>query len=221
MFDSSVQSQTTNSDAIFVAMKLGSRINAISLLNINAYAIRIIVNDSTDGVVYDATLSGMDNDAVSDWYTYFFEPIIQRTDFVVTGLPPYGSATVNIILYNTGNTVACGGAVMGVYRTIGSTEFGAKVSITDYSVKSQDSFGNYTITQRAYSKKANFTVYMDSDLVDYTQTLLAGYRATPIVFVGEDVYGSTIVYGFYKNFEIEIGYIDGLSICSLEVEGLT
>jgi hypothetical protein len=39
------------------------------------------------------------------------------------------------------------------------------------------------------------------------------------VWVGSEEYASMIVYGFYKDFSIEISY-PTVSICSLEIEGL-
>lgn len=220
MFDQSVQSQTSNADAIMVAMKLGSLADAVTLLNIQGKGARIIVNDSVEGMVFDQTLDGINNDGVVDWWTYFFEPIIFKQDFAVVGLPPFINATVNVIVYNTGQTVYCGVATVGLSREIGDTQVNAKVGIQDYSVKTKDSFGNATITQRAYAKRANFTVYTESKTVDFLQNLLATYRATPVVYIGEMDFGATIIYGFYKNFDIDISYFDGLSVCSLEIEGL-
>lgn len=223
MFDQSVQSQTSNADAIMVAVKLGSIADTITMLNIQGKGARIIVRDPTDGVVFDEIVDGINNDGVVDWYTYFFEPIIFKSDFAVTGLPPYANATVNLIVYNTGNTVYCGVAAAGLSRNIGATQVNAKIGIQDYSVKTKDNFGNYTITQRAYAKRANFTIYCESKTVDFTVNLLATYRATPVVYIGEvgDGFGSTIIYGFYKNFDVDFGYMDSLSVITLELDGLT
>ena len=221
MFDTSVQSQTNNTDAIMVAVKAGSPIDSVGLLNLVGKAIRVIVNDSTDGTVYDKTVSLESVLGVIDWYAYFFEPINPTTDVALTNLPRYGSATTNIIIYNTGSTVACGAAIMGLVASVGDTEFGAKVGIQDYSTKTQDTFGNYTIVKRAYNKRANYTVYIESKTVDFLQNILATHRATPLIYIGSDSYGAMIIYGYYKNFEIEIGYFDGQSICTIEIHGLT
>jgi hypothetical protein len=40
------------------------------------------------------------------------------------------------------------------------------------------------------------------------------------LWIGTEEYESTIVYGFYKNFDILIAYPEH-SECSLEIEGLT
>jgi hypothetical protein len=57
--------------------------------------------------------------------------------------------------------------------------------------------------------------------VDDLQRTLAGYRATPVVWVGTDAgFSSMIIYGFFKNFTISITYPNN-STCSIEVEGLS
>lgn len=221
MFDSSVTSQTSNANSIDVSLDTVGRVDSVALINIDAAEIHIVMTDATEGVVYDETLSGVSVDGIDDMYDYFFEPINRITDLALTDLPPYANSTLDITLTETGGTAYCGGCVVGQSLEIGDTEVGARIGVQDYSIKQRDSFGNYTILQRAFNKRANYTIHLESTLVDKLQNVLASYRATPIVYIGSGNYGSTIVYGFYKSFEIEIGYLDGMSVCSLEVEGLT
>jgi len=96
----------------------------------------------------------------------------------------------------------------------------AKVGIQDYSIKQRDTFGNYTILQRAFNKKADFTVYIENSAVDSVVNLLSDYRATPTVYVGSSSFGSTIIYGFYKDFSVDIAY-PTKSVCTISLEGLT
>jgi len=63
-------------------------------------------------------------------------------------------------------------------------------------------------------------VWIKGTEVDLVKRLLSQYRATPIVYIGADAYASTILYGYYKDFSIDIAY-PTISICSLELEGLT
>lgn len=222
MFDNSVQSQTTNADSIEVDIEPGtSVIDAVGLINIDAVSVELTVTDPLEGVVYAKTLSGISTDGITDLYAFFFEPIQRITDIAVTDLPPYASATLKVKLIEAGGTPKCGGCIVGQVLAVGDTEFGARVGIQDYSIKQRDSFGNYNIVERAFNKRANFTIHLESKLVDKLQNVLASYRATPIVYLGSGSYGASILYGFYKSFEIEIGYVDGMSVATLEIEGLT
>ena len=220
MFDDSVQAQTTNADSIAVVLTSPSRIDSVAVLNISAASARVTMTDAAEGVVYDNTVNLTSDSGITDWWAYFFEPIIRTIDLALTDLPPYAGAALAITLTDTGATAACGECVVGLSRDIGTVEQGAKVGIQDYSVKEQDTFGNFTILERAFAKRANFTVWLASSLTDALQNLLSTYRATPIVYVGSDTYNSTIVYGFYKDFSVEIAYPND-SICTIEIEGLT
>ena len=80
--------------------------------------------------------------------------------------------------------------------------------------------GNYTILPRAFNKYANESFYVQNSLVDYLQSRLSKYRATPIVYVGNTAFGATIIYGFYKDFNIAIAY-PTQSLCTMNLEGLT
>lgn len=220
MFDTSVTSQTSKADHIDVTVQGEGRINALALINISAIGANVIMTDAIDGVVYDQTFSLVSTAGITNWYSYFFEPIVRLTDLVVLDMPPYSSPEVRVYLQESGETVAVGVMVLGFQVDVGGTQYGAGVGIQDYSVKTQDTFGNYTILERAFRKRATFTVFVERGKVDQLQKLLAEYRATPMVYIGSELYGATIVYGFYKDFNIAIARATE-SICTIELEGLT
>lgn len=220
MFDKSVTSQTTNPDSIQVEVRSRGRAISIAVLNASAKDVQVEVVDPVDGVVHDHTYSLVSPSGVDDWYDYFFEPIVRLQDLVITDLPSYASPTVRVTLSGQDELVKCGALVIGPIVNFGETQYGAEVGIRDFSRKEQDDFGNYTIVERAYSKRATYPLYLPAVKVDAFQQFLANLRATPVVFIGADEYSSTAVYGFYVDFNIEIAYMQ-YSVCSIEVEGLT
>jgi hypothetical protein len=127
--------------------------------------------------------------------------------------------SISVTITAISGSAKLGACIIGLTKTLGDTQYGASVGIQDYSVKTRDSWGNYTILERAYNKRANFTVNVDNNGVDRLENILSGYRATPILYIGADDYGSTAVLGFYKDFSIAIGYFS-YSVCTIEVEGL-
>ena len=220
MFDTSVQSQTTNADSIDVSLLVNERANAVALLNISAASVHITMTDAIDGVVYDQIYSLVSDSGITDWYAYFYEPIVRKNDFTVTDLPSYVNATLDVVLTATGETVACGGLITGLQRYLGATQYGASTGITDYSVKEQDAFGNYSILERAFRKRADMSLFVDNVFIDQLQIILSGLRATPTLYIGTEEYANTIIYGYYKDFNINVTYTNN-SICTLELEGLT
>jgi hypothetical protein len=219
MFDQSPQSQTTRADNIDVTLTPGARIDTLALQNVSAASVQVTMTDLVEGVVYDETFAMISDSGITDWWAYFFEPIVRVTELQVEDLPPYATATLDVTLTATGETVACGLCVIGLSRDIGKTQWGAGVGIQDYSVKQVDDFGNATVVQRAYSKRANFSMLVPWGQVDQLQVLLASYRATPTLYIGDPDYTSTAVYGYFRDFNMEIAYPD-VSLCTLEIEGL-
>lgn len=222
MFDGSVQSQTTNANSIEVELQSPMRVDSVALLNLDAASVTVTMTDAIDGEVFDETYSLVSPSGIIDWYSYFFEPIERLSDILVTGLPPYANAVVAVSLDDAGGTARCGALVFGQSREIGATQYGASVGILDYSRKERDAFGNFVVVERAFANRADFTVWVEKGLTDQVKNLLSGYRATPIVYVGSEdpQYASTIVYGFFRDFSLELSYPTH-SICSLSIEGLT
>lgn len=220
MFDGSVTSQTSNPESIEVTIQTTGRIDSVALLNVDAAEVTVTMTDSVEGVVFNETFSLVSPSGIIDWYAYFFEPIERLADLYVGDMPPYAGAEIDVVLDGAGSTAKCGGLVLGLSKQIGETIYGSGVGIIDYSRKTTDTFGNFSVVERAFSKRANFTVNVPIGLTDQVQVLLSRYRAEPIVYVGSDRFGATLVYGFYKDFNVEIEN-PSYSVCNLQIEGLT
>lgn len=220
MFDQGVATQTVNLNSIDVTLKATGRVNGLVLLNIAAASVQVIVTDAVEGEVYNRTISLISTAGINNWYSYFFEPVVRYADQVVLDMPAYYAPTVRVILSAPGETVKAGALLLGLQVDVGGTQYGAGVGIQDYSVKTQNAFGDYTILERAFRKRASFTVWVEAGKVDQLHSLLAEFRATPTVYIGSDLYAAMIVYGFYKDFNIAIAYARE-SICTIELEGLT
>ena len=64
------------------------------------------------------------------------------------------------------------------------------------------------------------TLVLATDAIDDIHRSLAALRATPVLWIGSESFESLTVYGFYKEFSIDIAY-PTVSYCSLTIEGLT
>ncbi len=228
-FDQSISSQTTNADTIVNVITAEGIVDSVVFLNVDAVSYTITQTDITDGVVVNTTGSLVADSGILDWWAWSFEPVIRITDKVISGLLPYANSAVSITLTDTGGTPKCGGMIVGLSKDVSyvsdagnhvGTELGIKVGTQDYSVKQRSDFGDYTILERGFSKRANWSVFVESTYVDALQNLLASYRATPVVYVGSGDYGSSIIYGFYKDFDVDIAY-HTKSVCTISLEGLT
>jgi hypothetical protein len=219
IFDGMLTSQTVNGGSIDVTLYPIEPIDTVALLNSSAVSARIVVTDASAGTVYDQTHSLVDPAGVQDWYAYFYEPTGRAADFVVTDIPRYANAAVRIVL-SSPDYARCGEVVLGRAKDIGYTSYGASVGVQDYSIKQQNAWGDYEIVERPYAKRGEFRIEMPNAGVDALQAMLAAYRSEPVLYIGSEEFGSTLLYGFYKDFAVDIAY-PSFSVCTLSVEGLT
>lgn len=224
MFNQSLTSQTEQQKEIVVSIDLVGRNDSVALLNIEADSIQIVLEDAIDEVIYDSgVVSMLDPAGVDDWYQFFFEPIEWKTDYALIGqaaMPLYANAALTVTLSRPNGTARCGALVVGMSKYLGATQYGVGIGIEDYSLKQTDAFGNVTIVERAHANIADFQLWVDNTQVDTLVKLLAGYRATPIYWVGTEQHTSTHVYGYFRDFDVGISY-PTTSICSLSIRGLT
>jgi hypothetical protein len=187
-----------------------------------AYSATITVRDGVAGPIVFTKTQALDATLITDWFEYFFELSVPKPDLIVTGIPPYHNAHVTVTLTGTtGVTVKCGVFLAGFTYDLGATNYGASAGIIDYSKKDTDEFGNTAFVRRAYSKRLSAKLDVPNTKLNKIQYVLAELRATPSAWMGTNEFGydPLTVYGFYKDFSIEVQYADW-SACSLEIEGL-
>lgn len=216
MFDSVVGTETTATSSITVTLTPG-RCDALALLEVTAANVHVAMVVGAE-TVYDRTVDLLDNSVVTDWYSYFFEPEVRANYLVITDLPVFGEGVITITITGSG-TVACGLCVVGLQSSLGSLLRSPSVGINDYSRKSADDFGNTILVKRSYSKRLGARLVLDNNDVDRVVRVLAGLRATPVVWIGSEYFDALVVYGFYKDFDVDIAY-PNVSYCSLTIEGM-
>lgn len=223
MFDESVGTVTSGASPLVVVLRPGTSIGGAPLLEMAGRLARIVMKDTPGGtVVYDRTVD-LDGTIIADVYDWFFAEYEPLTDVVLTDLPgQYPNSELTLTITNSGSNAAIGAFKPGPLHDIGGTQFGATVGIVDFSKKERDAFGRVSILERTYSKRANFSIITEKVNFNRIFRLLARLRAKPCVYIGTELYGyePLLVYGFYRDFSIDVAYPTH-HLCSLEVEGMT
>ena len=192
MFDEALGTSTTNTNSIQVALNAGSA-NAVALLDVVASTVRVRATG------YDRT--------------------VPTATGAITFLDlPSNAGTVTVTIAGTG-TVSVGTLLIGRVTTLGLTEASPTAGITDFSRKDVDEFGEVTIVQRAWAKRMTARALIRTDAVDIVANRIAAVRAQPSLWIGQTGPDSLTVYGFFKDFSIEVG--ETLSKLSLSIEGLS
>lgn len=219
MLDEVVGTQTSNAETITLTVSPG-QIDSIAFLDLDAVTITMVMTDPIEGEVFNNTIELADLTSIEDWYVYFLLQAQMKKTAVAFDLPPFSGASVAVTISNPGGTAKVGTLVFGNVRLLGGTQYGASVGITDYSTKEADTWGNYVIVERAWSKRLDCDLSLPNTIVDSVHALLAEYRARPVVWVGADSgFDCMIIYGFFKSFFIVVAYAMD-STCNLEIEGL-
>lgn len=221
VFDTSNSTQTAKSTSLYYNLRPGVACNSIALLNLTSCtSARIRVTDPTAGVVYDETVPLVSDPSESDWYAYFFDPVVYRTSVVRTALPSYGTADIRVDLAG-GSTLAIGVLMIGSVTSIGEgVHAGARAGITDYSRKETNDFGDTVLVQRAFAKRVALTTWVRNSAIDVVFDALTALRAVPALWIGNADISPTIVFGFYKTFDLTVQYAQ-YSEMNIEIEGLT
>ena len=219
MFSDQISDQTILADEINVSLTPAALVNGISFFNLSASTVQIVMDDPIEGVVYDETFDLVDDSGVNDWYAWYFEPIVRQTTLAVLDLPPFSSADLDITIEDTGNDAKCGLLAIGNQRRIGDSDYGTSIGIVDYSRKDRDTFGNPVITPRNFSRRADYTVTVDTNFVGAISDTLAAFRTTPLTWIGSVNFPSTIIYGYYRDFNMVLSN-PTKSLLSIDVEGL-
>ena len=193
----------------------------MGVLNITGGAsLRVRVIDPTAGTVYDKTISLARVPIASGWWMWFFGERRAPTQALLQDLPSYPGADILIEISGTAE-LAVGVILLGQLRQFSmGVKMGARVGIQDYSRKERNDFGDVLVVERAFAKRAGFSMLLAADEVDALHQFLSEVRATPCLWIGSKRYEATTVYGFYKSFDIVIAYFN-YSDCELEIEGLT
>jgi hypothetical protein len=220
LFDTSNSTVTSAADSMFYELQTGAVVNAVALLNVNAYSVRVRMTDPVDGVVYDKTTSLLGSIPSPDWYDFFFALVSPVDTHVALDMPSYADATLRVDLFGDG-LVSCGILMFGYQLRMGEgVEHGARVGIQDYSRKERNEFGDTVLVQRAFARRAELSMMVRNGAVDGVMTQLSRLRATPVLWVGYERLSALTVFGFFKDFEIDIAYPTH-SECTLSIEGLT
>ena len=213
MFDASPSTTSQRAGTIQHTIAPGRDVNVVGLVNLTAQSVTVERLSAGGAVVWAQTRSLLDADALGNGEADYL------TDVVFLGLP-LTADRLRITITAAAGTAKCGGCLIGRQSVLGDTLFGTVVGIRDYSRKETDEFGVTTIVKRGYAKTADFSLVLDTARLSAVQRQLAAVRAEPALFVGISNRDVSIVYGFYRGFQLVIaGPVR--STASIEVESLT
>ena len=220
MFDNILYSTSEKVGGIQFTLTPNQSVDSLAILNVNASSVRVVITDPALGVIYDNTIDLASVSDVTDYYTYFYSPLVARLNTAVfTDLPIAPTATIDVYISSGTALVSVGEVVYGIKKVVGRTNYGTSIGIKSYSRKEFDEFGNVTVVKRKNSKYCEYDIDIDNYMLSDIQRFFSDIDSVPCVFIGNETMDELIVYGFYSDFKATISF-PTVSKCTLRVEGL-
>ncbi len=198
----------------------GELIDTLALINVRR-CLRVEVSFETaeEGLLFSTEIDMLQTSGIIDWYTYLTRDVALKRDLVIPLPPAIGVLTVTLHGDVNDHAMAIGCLVVGKAVTLGGSRTGMSLGITDYSTKGVDAWNNTNLDEGPYSPKLEVDVRVKKQMVDFIHQFMALYRATPLVWVGSDLYNASIVYGYFVDFA-ELVARGQVSDCTLSIEGM-
>lgn len=211
---------SSNTGTITTTLNYGSAlVSAIAFFGLVGESINVKMIDSTEGTVYDETLT-LSDALVDNWFDWFFAPYEIVMDVVFVDLPPYLNADIIVTITGiTGaTTTECAYVNAGEIVSLGQALDNTRTGIIDFSVREADAFGVFNIVERKKTKRASFEVKLPTDRTAFVQRFLEENSTIPCVFIGETSLETTILAGYYRTFDITLQKV--FSDLTIDVEGV-
>ena len=110
--------------------------------------------------------------------------------------------------------------LMGYELDFGKTKKGYDTSITDYSKKTVDDYGQVTVVKRGFSSKMNISTYLDTDAqAELCVKNLKLFRSQLLGWSGDDSRPSTHVLGYCKDWTCRTDDA-GQNLLQMSIEGV-
>lgn len=195
MVDNKNTTQSTASGGITVDFTLGVVSSSLSGFNITgASSVEIEVSVASDGVIYTKSIPMIDNSEINDFFPWFFDELVNKTEFIVTDLPFYGNATIEVDFVGSGD-VGVGSLVFGNPYRLGDINYGTSYKLLAGGVE-DDSATMKLIDYR-------FTILNNQGGSTYRK-LASVIGAPAVYFATENVDNGAMVLGFYLDSNISI-----------------
>lgn len=217
MFDAEVATQTQATDTLTVSVT-GDYIDSVACTNIiGTEATVTVTKDAT--TIYTKTLDLVDYSMIADWSLYYFSDLEFVSEFALTDIPPLPGVVVTVTITKPSSPVAIGNFAMGREFDVGLEDYGLQREGIDYTIATEDKFGNLTLDKQAYARKFSTLAILTNARYDFVSKKLDSIASVPVVCIGGNgLFNSLIVLGLVS-YTLVIPYFDESHV-NIEVKGL-
>ena len=220
MFDNSISTASNAAVDIEVQITPATIVDSLAIIAGIGDTVRVQMHDGATSV-YDQTLS-LDSTPILDWDDYFFDDFVLAGELIFENLPSYLYGVITVTITAASGEAAVGALVLGRMHDLGGTQRGAGAGFTDYSVAEESKWGDVTLEKGAFARRNTIRFTVPRDELRRVEAVVASLRGAPAVWIGSSNTARypLVVYGWCRNFDMDLNGERGLSFCTLEVRGL-
>lgn len=186
MFDGLINSQTSAASPLVFTLRPGA-FNGFALFGIEADTYSITVKDAPNGnLIYSEPTTPLEGSMPGDYYEYFFDRFKPLTQFIRSGIEPYGSAEITVTLNKATGPVRLGMFAIGDMKPVGIPQREAVVTPGTFTYFKQDAYGNATIRKRPNATSMQIPCVTDIESANTIKADLDSVSATPVVVIGSE-----------------------------------
>lgn len=217
-FDSINNTRATGADLQYV-IEPGTVVTTVAGINISgAETINVTVTSPSmpDDVSIDVPM--VDNSMIDDFFDYFFEELITRSEFIVPDLPFYSDTTITVTI--NGDEVGIGNLIIGKELDFGKANYGTGLSSLNFGKVTESPYGYVTFTPGNKVKLVDFNVTIQTAKVNYVFNQLKQLIDIPTLWYATgNLDDPTLVFGYHRDSRINIAY-PSISDCTIQVREL-
>jgi len=196
-FDKTVNTQTSAPGLLVLAIKPGTVVNTLKLLNMEGSS--VTVSQSESGYVRNRNLVRHE---VDNWFDFYYEEPIRAGDAVFDDIPPYPNAMLAVAVHNGPLDAKIGACLPGKSIVIGKATSSFKAGVLSYSTSTTDTFGSITMVKRYNAPRMNFDVMVPAGSEDQVFRILREYTDVEIGIIVGDRFAMGIGYGFLGQWDV-------------------
>lgn len=186
MFDGLINSQTSAASPLVITLRPGA-FNGFALFGIDADSYSVVIKDAPGGnTIYSESTTALEGSMPGDYYEYFFDRYKPLTQFIRSGIDPFGAAEITLTLNKATGPVKLGMYAIGDLRPVGIPQRDAKVEPQDFSYIKQDAFGNATIKKRPNATNMSISAVMEKEEAGTVLDTIKELLGIPVVVVGSE-----------------------------------
>jgi hypothetical protein len=186
--DSLISTQTTGASPLVITLRPGA-FNGFAMYGLDGDTISVVVRDAPAGNVTYTTGGDvpLEGSMPADYYDYFFAPFKPLTEFLSTGIDPYGASEIVITLKKASGQPKIGMLAIGDAKPIGVPERGVRVSPRSYSYFEEDKFsGGMKITKRPSAMGVTIPVRVEYENADDVLQTVQSLLDVPVAVIGSN-----------------------------------